>query len=137
MCEMAMPTLRMTASGSKSVQTWTTFDILNYYSAKLLFQYGFELRVPNQAARAAFLGRVKTFQHKLHLSNQQYKDFIDDVFKLLFTNRRFTPSFGAIISERVYHLVSALRNGCAADTSFIYNQPDLANPAPESHAHAE
>ena len=123
-----MPIVKLTAAGSKPVQRWTAYDILQYYSNKLWFTYGVELRIPNAAAQRAFNGRVLGFQRKLKLSNQQYQKFIDDVFTMLFNDRNFSPSFGSIVSEQVYHLVVMIRNHGDCDRTDLYQHTDLAQP---------
>jgi len=63
-----------------------------------------ELEIPSVAWQS-MLGRIKGFRSKLHLSNIAYKYFIDDVFDKFFTNNGYIPTFGAIVSEKVYNIV--------------------------------
>jgi len=87
-------------------------------------------------ALRAFQGKVKGFRNKLHLSNAQYKAFIDDVFDLLFEGHGYIPNFGAIISERVYNIISQIhRHGDREELHDIYTNKELARPSSEEMKH--
>lgn len=91
---------------NKPIEQWSNKQILLYYSNRMYERYGQELKIPN-VAWAAFVGRVKGFREKLGLSSVQYKQFIDDIFDSgIFKSRTFCPSFGCIVSIRVYRMVN-------------------------------
>jgi hypothetical protein len=90
---------------NKPLEQWTNKDFLFYFSNKLASQTGKGLRIEGPAW-IGFLSRIKGFRNKLHLSNQAYKDFIDKVFGDFFARDGYVPAFGAIVSERVYFIVT-------------------------------
>ncbi len=88
----------------KDTQDWTNRDFLFYFSNKLKKMTGKELNIP-PVAWPGFLGRMKGFRAKLSISNQAYKDFIDNVFSELFEAKDYVPAFGSIVSERVFNIL--------------------------------
>ena len=132
-----MPTIKITKVGSKPIEQWTSRDILKYYSERMYEQYGTHLIIPSSAAWRAFQGKIKGFQHKLHLSNQQYRAFVDAVFDVLFAGRGFIPNFGAIVSERVFHIVGRISAGETASDAVreIYATNEFSRPAAREQSH--
>lgn len=86
------------------IERWSNKDFLFYFSQKLEEMTGVGLDIP-PVAWSGFLGRMKGFRDKLIISNIKYKEFIDCVFKNFFSRDSYTPSFGAIVSEKVYNIV--------------------------------
>jgi hypothetical protein len=101
-----MPTIRVSplVDIHKDIPLWNSRDLLIYYSNKLKEFSGEHLEIPPVAWRG-FMGRIKGFKDKLHLSSQDYKNFMDDVFRKLYIDKHYVPAFGAIVSERVYNLL--------------------------------
>lgn len=103
-----MPVIQKTDSLSdKRVEEWSNKDFLLYFSNKLETSTGRKLAIEGPAW-AGFLSRIKGFRSKLRLGNVQYKEFIDAMFTA-FKDREYTPVFGAIVSERVYFVVSRMQ----------------------------
>lgn len=92
----------------KLLDQWNTRDFIMYYSNKLGELTGNSLVIPPEAW-AGFGSRIKGFKKKLNLSNIEYKNFIDKVFSKFFINKEYEPSFGCIVSEKVYYLTYKIR----------------------------
>jgi len=88
----------------KDLPNWTNREFLFYFSNKLKEFTGKELNIP-PVAWVGFLGRMKGFRSKLGIANQEYKDLIDNVFSKLFEGKNYVPAFGAIVSEKVFHVL--------------------------------
>jgi hypothetical protein len=99
-----MPVGRKTIGSSKSLDTWNNRDFLIYFSDKLKESSGSGLRLEAAVEWLGFISRIKGFRVKLNLNNVQYKDFIDKVFLHFFSQDKYTPTFGAIVSERVFNI---------------------------------
>ena len=100
-----MPLGTKIVGSSKPLDTWNNRDFLMYFSDKLKESSGNGLRLEASVEWLGFISRIKGFRSKLHLNNVQYKDFIDKVFLHFFSQDRYTPTFGAIVSERVYNII--------------------------------
>jgi hypothetical protein len=100
-----MPVGKKIVGSSKSLDTWTNKDFLMYFSAKLQQSSGQGLRLETPVEWIGFISRIKGFRAKLNLNNVQYKDFVDKVFLHFFSQDKYTPTFGAIVSERVYNII--------------------------------
>jgi len=98
-------TLKLTCTSSKPLSTWSNRDFLLFFSQKLKLATGKELDIPPLAWQA-FMGRIKGFRTKLHLSNEQYYVFINNVFDKLVQARGHVPVFGAVVSEQVYNVLT-------------------------------
>ena len=109
-----MPRIGKTNDIAKPLESWSNKDFLMYYSNRLCELTGQGVRLEEGAAWQAFIGRIKGFRTKLRLSNSQYKDFIDKVFDEFFRQDGYVPVFGAIVSERVFNIVSTYMKGKAA-----------------------
>ena len=92
----------------KPLQTWTNRDFLLYFSHKYSQLTGKNFSIPSQGW-IGFLSRIKGFRSKLNLDNYSYKKFIDDTFSYFFIQRDYVPSFGAIVSEKVYSCTEFLK----------------------------
>lgn len=89
----------------KPLENWSNKDFLLYFSQKLKALTGQGLEIP-PAAWQGFLSRMVGFRNKLKLSNQVYYQFIDKVFEYFTSNPDYIPTFGIIVSEKVYFTVS-------------------------------
>ena len=96
-----MPLLKV--SKPKEIKDWSNKDFVIYFSKKIEETTGNRMKI-EPVAWAAYSGRIKGFRTKFHISNEQYKDFIDKVFSKFFSQNGYTPSFGAIVSEKVYYI---------------------------------
>lgn len=94
---------------NKPIESWSNRDFLMYFSKKMEEKYSNPLKVPPEAW-GAYLGRIKGFRGKLNLDNYRYKEFIDRIFGDFFSRPDYSPAFGAIVSEKVYHIVIRLSN---------------------------
>ena len=99
-----MPIGHKIVGSSKSLEQWNNKDFLIYFSDKLKQSSGKGLRLEAPVEWLGFISRIKGFRNKLNLNNTQYKDFIDKVFLHFFTQDNYTPTFGAVVSERVYNI---------------------------------
>lgn len=93
----------MTVTKPKEIKDWSNRDFVIYFSQKIKECTGNEMKI-EPVAWQAFTGRIKGFRTKLHLSGEQYKEFIDIVFSNLFSHSGYAPNFGAIVSEKVYNI---------------------------------
>lgn len=100
-----MPIGTKIIGSSKPVEQWSNKDFLLYFSDKLQEASGQGLRLEAAVEWLGFTSRIKGFRAKLHLNTVQYKDFIDKVFLHFFSQDRYEPTFGAIVSERVFNIV--------------------------------
>lgn len=100
-------TVSVTSGGTKPLEKWSNRDFLFYYSNRQKFLTKRDFVIPPRAW-AAFQGRMKGFRAKLNLSNEAYKEFIDKVFSELFIGKQYVPSFGAIVSEKVFFVISRI-----------------------------
>jgi hypothetical protein len=94
---------QLTFRGEKPVEKWSSRDILIYFSDKIAEVTGTRMQI-EPVAWVAYLSRIKGFQMKLNLSPQMYKDFIDIVCDKFLRIDGYVPAFGAIVSEKVYHI---------------------------------
>ena len=92
----------------KPLQTWTNKDFLLYFSLKYKQLTNKNFFIPPQGW-IGFLSRIKGFRTKLNLDNYSYKNFIDNIFSYFFNQPDYIPSFGAIVSEKVYNCVELLK----------------------------
>lgn len=103
-----MPNIVFKQPKIKSLDQWNTRDFIKYYSIKLEKLTGKRLLVPPEAW-VGFGARIKGFKEKLNLTNIEYRNFIDKVFSKFFIGAGYEPSFGCIVSEKVYYLAHKLR----------------------------
>jgi len=89
---------------TKDLDKWTNRDFLFHFSNELEKMAGKGLDIP-PVAWPGFLGRIKGFRKKLGLGNTDYKDFIDKVFQQLFIAKDYVPTFGTIVSEKIYNIL--------------------------------
>jgi hypothetical protein len=101
-----MPIGHKIIGSSKPVDQWNNKDFLLYFSDKLKQSSGQGLRLEASVEWLGFISRIKGFRNKLNLNNVQYKDFVDKVFLHFFSQNKYTPTFGAIVSERVYNIIT-------------------------------
>ncbi len=94
---------------NKPVQQWSNKDFILYFSKKLKDRTGAGISVPSEAW-VSFIGRIKGFRSKMHLNEVQYKEFVDKVTDVFFTQPGYTPAFGAIVSEKVFYVVKNIKN---------------------------
>ena len=100
---------QVTYTAAKSIEKWSSRDFLIYYSNKLKDLTGRYLEIPSDAWMG-FMSRIKGFKKKLKLTNIEYKHFIDQVFSNFFVKNKYEPTFGCIVSERVFDIVNKERN---------------------------
>jgi hypothetical protein len=101
-----MPRIGKTNDIQKPLAQWSNRDFLLYYSNRLAEATGQGVRLEDSVAWQAFTGRIKGFRTKLNLDPRRYKEFIDKVFDVFFKLDDHVPVFGAIVSERVFHIVT-------------------------------
>lgn len=103
---------------SKDIEKWSNRDHLIYFSNK----YEEFTQHPFSIPRDAWIGllaRIKGFRTKLKVDNQNYKAFIDKVFDVFFTQDQYVPTFGTIVSEKVYYTVNKLiKNKTCSNSDF-------------------
>lgn len=95
--------MKITIKEAKPLDKWSNRDFLIYYSILQQENNGFGLSIPPEAW-GAYLSKIKGFRIKNNVSNEEYKDFIDDVFNLLY-KQGFAPSFGTITSDKVFSII--------------------------------
>lgn len=117
---MAVVGITTTVSEAKPLEQWSNVDFLKYFSDRLkVFNNNRGLTIP-PTAWGAFVGRIKGFRLKLQLSAVAYKYFIDTVFDDFFTQDGYIPTFGTIVSEKVYHaLVSSQNHTTVYDNAYF------------------
>lgn len=86
---------------------WSNKDFVLYFSSKLKEKTGQGLFIPNEGWYA-FISRVKGFRLKMALNELQYKGFIDKVIDVFFAQSGYVPTFGSIVSEKVYYIVKTM-----------------------------
>lgn len=86
--------------GEKPIEQWNCRDLLIYFAGRWKKVTGVEFLIPSPAW-PGFMSRMKGFQNKTKLTNQEYAEFIDTVMSDLFARPGFTPNFGCIVSEKV------------------------------------
>lgn len=103
----------------KEVQQWSNVDFLKYFSERLKpFNEQKGLTIPPKAW-GAFVGRIKGFRAALKVSPQMYKRFIDIVFDDFFVQDGYIPTFGTIVSEKVYNiLMTSSTHGMVYDNTY-------------------
>jgi hypothetical protein len=104
-----MPTITFSNKPPKPLEKWSSRDFIIYYSNSLKKLTGENLKVPPEAW-VGFGARIKGFQRKLNLTNIEYKNFIDEVFSSFYVKNKYQPSFGSIVSEKIYYLVNKNRD---------------------------
>lgn len=93
----------------KDLKDWKSIDFLYYFKNRLINDYNIKFNIPNEAI-GIFCGRIKQFMKDLNLNNYEYKDYIDNVFSGFFSNEKYAPNFGAIVSKKVYKIVYKVEN---------------------------
>jgi hypothetical protein len=104
-----MPTITFSQKTLKPLEKWSSRDFIIYYSNSLKNLTGKNLIVPPEAW-IGFGARIKGFQRKLNLTNIEYKNFIDKVFSSFYVKNKYQPSFGSIVSEKIYYIVNKNRD---------------------------
>jgi len=99
----------------KPIDKWNSKDLLLHFARRWKHLRGIEFLIPDQAW-SAFMSRIKTFQRSENLDSKQYREFIDRVFDELFSQEGFAPSFGCIVSQRVYWTLN--QKGKVPETDF-------------------
>lgn len=105
----------------KDYNSWSNRDFLLYYASRYKRCTGRDFEIPAPAWRA-YMGKIKGFRDKLSLSGARYKQFLDDVFKYFYDLDGYVPMFGAVVNERVFHLIRRYResnNLTTVDVRFI------------------
>lgn len=109
----------------KDIDKWTNKDLLIYFSARYEALTSRPFSIPKEAW-GGMLSRIKGFRSKLNLSVSQYRDFIDAVFDKFFTQDNYVPTFGAIVSEKVFHVTAKLRHrAVCTNTEFEHLRDQL------------
>lgn len=91
----------------EDIRQWGALHFVMYFSKKWRESGGEGLTIPHEAW-AAFGGRVSEFRRQTGISNQHYKEFIDDVVDE-FPKRKMDVVFGSIVSKKVYNMVTTWR----------------------------
>lgn len=115
--------MTVTSSASKTVSSWSNRDLLIYFSDKMKESYSSSFSIP-PVAWQSMMGRMKGFRTKLNLDSERYKNFIDKVFEY-FTQESYAPVFGAIVSEKVYHVVNKISSRQAEEKTDWLSLRDL------------
>jgi len=92
----------------KSLEDWNSKDFLIYFTKQYGNLTGRTFRIPPQGW-GGLMSRIKGFKEKLNLDNNTYKTFIDNVFTTFFKQEEYIPTFGAIVSEKVFYVVNNLK----------------------------
>uniref|UniRef100_A0A7C3WV10 Uncharacterized protein n=1 Tax=Dictyoglomus turgidum TaxID=513050 RepID=A0A7C3WV10_9BACT len=100
--------MKIKLTNTKDIDKWSNRDILIYFLVKYKEFVSKEFSVPEDAW-VGMMSRIKGFREKMNLTSLQYKEFIDDVFSIFFTQKDYVPSFGAIVSEKVYYNIKFLK----------------------------
>lgn len=109
----------------KSISQWSNRDFLIYFSQKYKEYTSHNFSIP-KAAWIGLLSRIKGFKLKTNLSNIEYKKFIDTVFNEFFTQDNYIPSFGAIVSEKVFYITQHFsKDLCVSNEDFIKLRNEL------------
>jgi hypothetical protein len=85
----------------------TNKEFVIYFSNKLKEKTGYGLVIPSDAWYP-FISRVKGFRTKMKLDEQQYKAFVDKVIEVFFAQPGYVPTFGSIVSEKVFYVVKTM-----------------------------
>ncbi len=110
---------------SKPIDDWSNRDFLIYFSHLYTYHTSFNFRIPKEAW-AGMLSRIKGFRLKMNLSNAEYKEFIDNVFNIFFTQDNYVPTFGAIVSEKVFYTtLKLLKNLNYSNDKFMQLKKEL------------
>jgi hypothetical protein len=91
----------------KQIDLWSNKDLLIYFANNYKELSGNSFPIPKEAW-VGMLSRMKGFKIKMELSNEGYRNFIDNVFHKFFTQDGYIPSFGAIVSEKVFFITKKL-----------------------------
>lgn len=98
---------------TKSLDEWNSKDILLYFAHRWKERTGRVFQIPNEAW-PGFMSRISSFKRKTGMSGSEYKQFIDSVVDDLFSEPKFVPNFGCIVSEKVLWVV---REGAKLETT--------------------
>ena len=93
----------------KPFDKWSNRDFLFYFSLQYHNLTESPYKIPGEAW-IGMLSRIKGFRQKLNLDNEQYKKFIDDVFDKFFIKDNYVPSFGSIVSEKVFYTIKKINS---------------------------
>lgn len=102
----------------EDINTWSDKDLLIYFLKryKVLTKHGFFM--PKESWKVMIF-RIKEFKIKMGLENKLYKKFIDNVFDIFFTQENYIPTFGSIVSKKVYYITEKLlRNRHCSNAEF-------------------
>jgi hypothetical protein len=91
----------------KTVENWSNRDLLIYFLRKYEEFTTKRFEFPPDAW-PGLLARIKGFREKLDLTPQQYKEFIDNIFHIFFTQEEYVPTFGTVVSEKVFYTIKKL-----------------------------
>ncbi len=110
---------------NKPIRQWSNRDFLIYFADSYKKYTSHNFCIPKDAW-VGMLSRIKGFRLKTNLSNKEYKEFIDNVFNVFFTQDNYVPNFGSIVSEKVYYLTLKLvRNADYSNDKFLALREEL------------
>jgi len=102
----------------KNILDWSNRDLLLYFANRYKDSTGHSFNIPKQAWQG-LMSRIKGFKIKMKLNNEEYKYFIDKVFDKFFIQDKYVPTFGAIVSEKVYYITNKLvKNSSCSNLEF-------------------
>lgn len=99
--------MKVSCEIQKPIEKWSNRDFVIYFSNRLFVLTKKSLDIP-PPAWIGFCGRIKSFRLKRNLSSEDYKKFIDNVFDIFFSVDKYIPSFGAIVSDKVFVVVQKM-----------------------------
>jgi len=108
----------------KEIDKWSNKDHLIYFSNQYEHLTTHPFYIPKEAW-VGMMSRMKGFRTKLNLDNEKYKEYVDNVFNVFFTQDNYIPTFGAIVSEKVFYVTNKLlknRNCSNSEFEQLRNQ---------------
>lgn len=102
----------------KEIEKWSNKDHLIYFFKNYEKLTLHPFHIPKEAW-VGMMSRMKGFRTKLNLDNEKYKEFVDNVFTVFFTQDNYVPTFGAIVSEKVFYVTNKLiKNRSCSNNEF-------------------
>lgn len=103
----------------KDVNSWKSFDFLNYFKVKHREKYNKEYRVVGSVVRAYI--RIEKFMQECGLSNAEYKEFIDLAYSRYF-NAVVMPMLGNVCSKHLFERLMGRKVRLSSEELFELDQ---------------